>query len=111
MAPVDHYLRIRLINNAGTTANVYYTNGIKSTNERVGRDMIEEIKPRIDKIAGVIANYTVTATSEENNAPLYINGREQIIAAPTTEKIFYDLYINNNKGILNFLIILMNYLK
>ena len=95
---MKYQLHLRIINHSGGAANVYYSDGIESNNERVGHEMIEEIKPKIDLVNGIPANYTLTATSLADDSPLYINGREQLIAVPNTSKIYYNLYLTKNKG-------------
>ena len=91
-------MRLRIINHSGASANVYYSSGVEANTERVGHEMVEEIKPKIDLIDGVPANYTVTATNMEDNSPLFINGRESITAVPSIEKIDYNLYLTKTKG-------------
>ena len=95
---MKHHLRLRIINRSGNSANLYYSDGVESGNERIGHEMIEEIKPKIDFVNGVPANYTVTATNLADNSPLYINGKEQIVAVPSAQKMDYNLYLTKSKG-------------
>ncbi len=96
-----YYLRLRLVNMAGTDATVQYTDGQGSYNERLHNEMIEEVTPKIHMVNGVPDNYTVTSTEIEANTPLFINGYPQIIAQPTLQKIDYNLYIVKGKGMVH----------
>ena len=91
-------MRLRVINYAGGLANIYYSDGIESNNERIGNEMIEEIRPKLDFVNGLPANYTVTATNLADNSPLYINGKDQMVVYPSTQKIDYNLYLSASKG-------------
>lgn len=77
---------------------MYYSDGIESGIERVGHDMVEEIRPRVDMVGGVPANYTISATNMDDNSPLFVNGMQQLTATPTTLKLDYNIYIGKNKG-------------
>ena len=81
------------------SATVHYSDGVDVYDEKIANEMIEEVTPKIYMTGEVAANYTITAKSLDDNSALFINGVEEIIAEPSLQKIYYNLYLVKNSGL------------